>query len=108
MAAFNSPQTVYAPSHPNNNPSSPGVNTTVIVHVFKAGGTNPVVNATVQLTNTALVPKVTDASGHASFSSVDMPEAVDLLITFVDSETMTVDNQAVLQGEENVIEVPVL
>ena len=84
-------------------PSSTGEETTVIVHVTKAGV--PQDNLSVQLSNTALVAQTTDSSGNATFVSVNMPEAVDVVVNLDGGGTVTRDNQAILEGEENVVEI---
>lgn len=85
-------------------PQASGESTTVTVHVSKEG--EPTVGATVTLTNTALAPQITNAEGNAVFVSVNMPETVDVEVD-ISGTIVTLDNQAVVQGAENVIEVPV-
>ncbi len=80
-----------------------GAETTVTVHLVKA--LVPQQGLQVELTNTDLVPQTSNAEGNAVFTSVNMPEAVDVLVHLTGGGTATRDNAAVIQGEENLIEM---
>lgn len=76
-------------------------NTTVNITVLIAETIEPMVNATVLLTNTSLSAKTTDGEGKASFSSVDMPELLNIKITSEGNAVSTFDNQNITPGTSN-------
>ncbi|MBP6456275.1 MAG: hypothetical protein KA275_06040 [Chitinophagaceae bacterium] len=76
-------------------------NTTVNITVLIAETIEPMVNATVLLTNTSLSAKTTDGEGKASFSSVDMPELLNVKITSEGNAVSTFDNQNITPGTTN-------
>ncbi len=84
-------------------PSGNQTLTVVVVHVSKNNAA--VETATVNLTNTALAEQVTDVNGNAPFQSVNMPDSVDVNVVHATHGTINLDNQTIVEGESNTIEV---
>lgn len=87
----------------------PGTSLLTTVRVVVLRGGLAQAGATVLLSNTALVAQTTNAEGVAVFTSVQMPESLDITVTLADNTVLLLDNQPIIEGEENVIEaiVPV-
>ncbi len=78
-----------------------------IIVLNNAAGNSPVEGAEVQLTNTPLAAKETDAEGLVGFESVNMPELLNISITVADLGTFAFENQAVVAGTSNDLELRV-
>lgn len=85
-------------------PSTPGEHTTVRVHVVH--GAVPQEGATVTLTNTELVARLTTADGNTIFESTNMPDSVDVKVTAGTTDVI-LENQVIVVGEDNTIEVSI-
>ena len=84
-------------------PPAAGVSTTVNIKVKKAGV--PVTDATVELTNTGLAVQSVDGTGLVSFTSINMPDFVNIKVSSPTEGDLALDNQPVINGDENSIEI---
>jgi hypothetical protein len=77
--------------------------TRLIVHTTFNG--QPLADCTVIPQNFDLAEQTTDAEGNARFESINLPEAVDFKVVHPVHGQKDFENQPIIEGEENLIEV---